>query len=304
VKKIAFSLVVALAVLEPVARLWVHFDPTSTLHEDVMTWDTDPEILFRPRPGTSAAFESGPINAVGLRGPEIDPIAPHRVLMMGDSVGFGVHVPEPETMARVAERQLGKGWQVMNASVTGYQTWQERRYLERLDPIFAPTEVVVVFCTNDTVKLSQMLEWSAYYEHQEPILDAIQPSPIGLVWAARYVVALRKAAEYRREVEANPPPLNWRGEWSDAWTALVMQAARGGRPAVAVLVPSELQLDRPGEGTSPEAAEMADAAGVRVVDLLARFRAEPRGTLYLPNDPIHLSPRGHAIAARAILAAL
>jgi len=304
VKRVVFAMVVALLPLEGVARLWVHFDPTSDLREQIMTWDADPEILFRPRPGLGEYYDAGPINALGLRGPDVDPIAPHRVLMVGDSVGFAIHVPDVDGMARRSERQLGDGWQVMNASVIGYQTWQERRYLERLDPILAPTEVVVVFCTNDTSKRSQMVEWSAYYRRQEPVLDSVVRSPVALITASRYVAALRESAVIRREIEAHPPALAWRGEWSDAWASLMLRAARAGRPAVALLVPSELQLDRGDAETNADARRMAEDAGVRVVDLLPAFRAEPRGTLFLPNDGIHLSARGHAIAADAIVAAL
>lgn len=303
-KRLAFAMVIALLPLEGVARLWVHFDPTSDLRAQIMTWDTDPEILFRPQPGLGEYYDSGPINSLGLRGPEVDPIAARRVLMIGDSVGFAIHVPDRDGMARATERGLGDGWQVMNASVIGYQTWQERRYLERLDPILAPTEVVVVFCTNDTSKRTQMLEWSAYYQRQEPILDAVQHSGIGLITAARYIGALREAAQIRHDIEAHPPALDWQGEWSDAWSSLMMRAARGGRPAVALLVPSELQLDRDDAETNAEAARLARDAGARVVDMLGRFRAEPRGTLFLPNDGIHLNARGHAVVADALVTAL
>lgn len=73
---------------------------------------------------------------------------------------------------------------------------------------------------------------------------------------------------------------------------------------VALLVPSELQLDRGDVETNADARRLAENAGVRVADLLPAFGVEPRGTLYLPNDGIHLSPRGHAVAADAIVAAL
>lgn len=303
-KRLLFAAIIALLPLELVARLWVAMDPTSDLRQQIMTWDADPEILYRPRPGLGEYYEAGPINSLGLRGPEVDPLAPHRVLMVGDSVLFGLSVPERETMAAKVRADLGDGWSVMNAGAPGYSTWQERRYLERFDDVLTPTALVVVFCTNDKWKRSQEVAWSEYYRIQEPLLDAVQPSVVGLIGAARYINALREAARVRAEVEAHPPAIQWRGEWTDAWSDLMLRAARAGRPAVAVLVPSELQLDRVEVvETDPEAPALADAAGVRVVDLLTRFRAEPRGTLYLPGDPIHLNARGHALVADEIVRA-
>lgn len=303
-KRLLFAMIVALLPLEGVARLWVAFDPTSDLRGEEMTWDADPGILYRPKPGARVGENKGPVNSIGMRGPEADPTAPDRLLMIGDSVLYGLNLPESDGMAARVRKEIGTRWSVMNAGVVGYSTWQERRYLERLDPIVNPTAVAVVYCTNDAWKFSQELSWSEYYRRGEPVLDAVRLSPVGLVSAARYLGAIRAAGEIKRDVEAHPPAIQWPGEWSAAWSDLAMRAARGGRPAVALLVPSELQLDRGDVATNSEARDLAEAAGVQVVDLLDAFRAEPRGTLYLPNDPIHLSPRGHAIAARAIVAAL
>ncbi len=76
-KRVGFTLVTVLGVLEVLARLWLAFDPTSNFH-DGMIADPDPEILLRPRPSAEAE-----VNSLGLRGPEPRENALRRVLVLG-----------------------------------------------------------------------------------------------------------------------------------------------------------------------------------------------------------------------------
>ena len=72
------------------------------------------------------------IGRLGLRGPDIaaeKPPRAYRVLVLGDSIAYGIGVPMPEGFTRALERglrarRLGRPVQVLNAGVPGYNSRQ------------------------------------------------------------------------------------------------------------------------------------------------------------------------------------
>jgi lysophospholipase L1-like esterase len=96
-------------------------------------------------------------NSLGTRGREIDPEAPVRVLVLGDSMTLGWEVRDEETFCAQLERRLGAGAQVVNAGCPGYGPAEELAALERLGPAVKPTAVVTVFFTgNDFLDAGQL----------------------------------------------------------------------------------------------------------------------------------------------------
>jgi len=105
-----------------------------TIHED-----TD----FRVRVTT---------NSHGLRDVEIPyekPPGQRRVLSVGDSFAFGYGVELDECFAKVAQRELGQGWQVINAGVPSWGTCDELDFLQLEGFRYEPDVVVLCFFWND-----------------------------------------------------------------------------------------------------------------------------------------------------------
>lgn len=129
----------------------------------------DPLLHHRMAPGWSGAFpaeitarlgrEEIPIrtNRLGLRGPE--PMEPKpadlfRILVLGDSVAFGWGVREEDTFPSQLADLLtllhpGQRYEVINAGVSGYGTWQQARWLEQEIARLRPDLVVVQVHLND-----------------------------------------------------------------------------------------------------------------------------------------------------------
>jgi lysophospholipase L1-like esterase len=113
-------------------------------------------------------FEQNParrdVSPQGLRDRVFEvpkPAGVFRVLVLGDSVAWGVNVPEADTFAKVLERRLqGRGLrvEVMNAGVLGYTAWNELEYYVARGRSFEPDLVLVAFCMNDVV--DPELHWS------------------------------------------------------------------------------------------------------------------------------------------------
>ena len=123
----------------------------------------DPDLVFRLRPGFQGELRSSEfhtsvrINSLGLRGPDVEAVAPStlRVLVIGDSFVSALNVEEEETFAAILGRRLAAALpdrrvEVINGGTPNYGTWHEVRLLKRLFPKVRPDTVVLcVFAMND-----------------------------------------------------------------------------------------------------------------------------------------------------------
>jgi hypothetical protein len=114
----------------------------------------DPNLGFVHAPSTSA-FLMGVdvrISSQGLRDREYSiakPAGVYRVLMLGDSTTLGWGVNAADTAAKILERQLGAGFEVINAGVGNYGTVQELTYYKTRGRLFHPDLVILQYFIND-----------------------------------------------------------------------------------------------------------------------------------------------------------
>ncbi len=109
----------------------------------------DRDLFWSPRPGWAGTFMGQPvtISSLGLRGPEPGPrtASRRRVACFGDSVTFGYGVGDDDTYPAQLGRLLQpQGFEVVNAGVTGYTTYQVLGLLARVGPELRPD--VATFC--------------------------------------------------------------------------------------------------------------------------------------------------------------
>src|SRR5204863_1476949 len=108
--------------------------------------------MFRPNANSTVlwppelAYEVH-INALGLRGPEIErtpPVGRTRILALGDSMTFGYHLEEDETWPARLEallRGAGRDVEVVNGGVGGWSIDSETLFLEERGLALAPARV-------------------------------------------------------------------------------------------------------------------------------------------------------------------
>lgn len=93
------------------------------------------------------------INSWGLRGPEPDPQAPFRVMVLGDSYMQGMFIGDedtpPECLRRYLEARVGTRVSVLNTGVLGYSPEQYYYSLITFADRFPPHFVVVSLFCND-----------------------------------------------------------------------------------------------------------------------------------------------------------
>lgn len=224
-------------------------------------------------------------------------------LWLGDSVTFGVGVTPDSTVAgRLAARQDTAF--VRNPSVLGWGTADYRRRLEgALESGLRPARVTLVWCLNDAdpSRPSAAGEVHVLESARRDVITWLNVHSRLYRWAKD--VALDRPARYYE----HDRQLYLGNGLDDALTDLEAVARvleDAAVPLEVVVVPYEPQLRERGDRT-PQAMLLLELRflEVPVLDLLDSFleAGEPE-SLYLWSDGIHLSARGHAVAAEAISA--
>jgi hypothetical protein len=124
----------------------------------------DPALAYELTPGFfgSAFGAVFKVNEYGFRGPapEMPDRAAGRVLVLGDSIAFGLAVEDGNTFRSQLEAELAiaGGPEALSLAVPGYDTYQELRVLQTKGVQLAPDVVVVLFCLTDTHVVSTQLD--------------------------------------------------------------------------------------------------------------------------------------------------
>jgi lysophospholipase L1-like esterase len=278
-------------------------------------------------------------NSLGFRGPEV-PRAKgagrSRVLVLGDSVAYGLGVEDDETVSAALER-LDPRLEVLNGGVPGYSTVEETLLLREVGLDLAPDLVLVLFLWNDLPGALKESYSSVTFENgvprfeapaepdlNHPAIRAKQTRHPALSQSYLYRFASDRLKILRYMVfEALSIPIHEVSrlepeQIEPAWDlvrGLLLEcrrlaASRGAKLAVAV-IPDQTQVepDVSVVGLDPAVflvqdrmREFAAREGIPLVDLLPGMRAEHERTgvrLYHRYDR-HWNPNGHRLAAELI----
>lgn len=215
------SLALALAVAEAGVR-WLWPQPSwEAWRRASLRYTYHPVYHWRLAPGTyDTRHGRVHVNALGLRGEEIDPEPPPgrlRVLALGGSSTFNYQAPDdgtwPARLERFLARSLDAEVEVINAGVPGYSTYQSSMRLVTDLADLGPDLVLVYHLWND-LKLfwmsdpeAMVAKWDRHGRAQDAS-RLLEPSPVldrlsdrsHLVTAARFAaVRWRFGAEADRE---------------------------------------------------------------------------------------------------------
>jgi len=136
--------------------------PASGASESSSLFMKDRQLFWKLRPDMDVVYSQQRIrtNHYGFRGN--DPLPDRRVVLcLGDSVTFGWGVEESETFPAQLQARLnaatnsGKLWEVINAGVPSYSSFQTRLATEGLISRWKPEVVVVCTGSNDIALVEQ-----------------------------------------------------------------------------------------------------------------------------------------------------
>lgn len=164
-----FALLLALGSAELIARR--AYPPQYVIYElqDIHRVSPFKDVVYELKPSTKQQFFykdqneliNYQINSLGLRGPEISshkPPGTFRILVLGDSVTFGVRIDQANIYTARLEQLLNQWAQsnqktlkieVLNPSTCGWNTFQEVSYLKHYASQLQPDLILLQFSMND-----------------------------------------------------------------------------------------------------------------------------------------------------------
>jgi lysophospholipase L1-like esterase len=299
---------------------------------------SDSELGYRTAPGFEGRVvrqgqydELFKTNALGLRDDEIGPrdgLTP-RILVVGDSLAFGLGVGQGESFSDVLERRLdasGERVEIVNAGVVGYGLDQYDAWLARLLPQIEPDMVLIsLYAGND---LRSYREVSHHLVSDGYLIKASGPV---VSWLTRnsalgYAIASkRRQIQYHLGLRPEPTPAADVASAGPHIRSLAARAEASGVPLGFVVLPDRHQLDswhppgdsEPATAVSPQGPKPANAVKLDIDQrvALARIHLEATGVpildmthdlaglddrpIYYSGDP-HLTAAGHQAVAHRL----
>jgi len=167
-----FVFVVLLVIAELAARTFFpQWAPMTA--ERARFWQFDPVLGWRHIAGQSTEFShpdftvTVSINSDGLRDREysLHRNKKKRMLVLGDSFGWGFGVADGEVFSELLEQQRSD-WEIINASVSGYGTVQQYLYYREKGYQYQADVVLLLFYDNDF----QDNVGEIHYGYQKPVV--------------------------------------------------------------------------------------------------------------------------------------
>jgi hypothetical protein len=274
------------------------------------------------------------INAKGYRGRIVAALPPRgvkRIVMLGDSVAFGLYVANEETFSYLLDAR-SNGLEVVNLAVQGYGFDQSLLKLEHEGLSYLPNVVVLNVCLDndfaDTalqVFLYSGIQPKPYYRMEGGEL-VLHDEHLRRSWFVRWADGLRRNSHLLAWMSSRTPAGKDEQEEREHWSVRkerALQDAEGvktlclrltermreeavqhGSAFIVVLHPDKSHYEQRSAWGEAFLARLT-LEGIPVIDLSREYRA--RGMLWenIALDPIgHLSPEGHRVAADILQAFL
>ncbi len=238
-----------------------------------------------------------------------------RIMALGDSVTFGRGVPSEETYARVLEARLNEKnagtHEVMNFAVGGYNSEQEFEFYRTVGRKYQPDLLIIGFVLNDCHPASVLMNHFAAQKANKQKMSRQEASePDGLLGQSRLFERLRGWLDETRKERPGTPlwvskqcaiPENW-AIVERGFRELADITAADATPVVVVIFPMLYDFDNyPFAALHESVQAEARKHGFPVLDLFRAFAEFDADELQAaPGDLVHLSAKGHRVAARSI----
>jgi lysophospholipase L1-like esterase len=285
----------------------------------------DPVIRFELIPNVEAQTPGQTttvrVNNLGFRGKDISPEKPagtFRIAVIGDSIAFGRPYADEAIFPALLEDMLNEAmperrFEVVNAALSGRDTWEEAAVLERQVLPLDPDVVILQICLNDHVRLPKpvnnrqvgMFGERPWYRYSSllRLLDTRLPGfrAHHVAWMTRLGLDTRTPEEVLRDQSvAVDQLLEVEANW-DAWSRELLRIAEltraHGAEILFVVFPIDYEILRGDTQTLPVLTELAAEHGIPLMDMLPFFQDRPKGML---RDYTHPTAKGHYVTAREL----
>ena len=324
-KKLALSLIallVSLGAAELMVRAVGAAPKIYLISKGRFRLSKNPKLGYEPAPlvyhGEKMSFYDyqGASNSLGFRDAEhtvAKPAGVYRILVLGDSVAMGLHVDDSEAIfPRVLEKTLnqrGLKAEVLNFSVSGYNTQQEVETLKAKGLAYHPDLVLLAYTLSSREHIDGDILKTLLDEEQrkkEGVSAArVDASPY-LMWSALY-----RFVRFRVMARRQPPPADPQkyldmvsGDTVGEYFGVLENLSRENRFGVLVaVIPRFVRTFSYYRFADQHAyaRNLAQQHGFQYVDLIGAFdQCRKTGSEPIELDNFHPSAYGHRCAAEAL----
>ena len=237
------------------------------------------------------------LNRNGLRDREITyakPVGESRILTLGDSVTFGWGVDQGQTfsdyMEPLLKERTGRQWEVINAGVNGYNTEQERTWLELEGLKYRPDIVVLTYVGNDIDEIfdPNATTWRRYPTWPSTLPVALErlKSLSFLFQVTNLFARMHTIADNRNKSPKTIPCITNKTGWESSKTALELIANTLREQDIHFLVAKS-------SGSDACFFEELAAANIQAITLKHAWDAVPLSTAHVSRIDSHPSAMVH-----------
>lgn len=296
---------------------WTPLVRTAVAHSNAVPWMTQDFYRLVDGPGYEIVPNATPeISNLGMRGKDrtaAKPAGVKRVLVVGDSIAYGIGVAAEQTFAATLETILNTYHpdapvEVLNGGVAGYNTAQELAFLDQRGFDLEPDVIVLAYCPNDVLVTPIVFKDGDRMRFFCPDREIGGFDPLWLERSSLLRLFVAATAGQGLGDETGRP----QGVDADSAYAALRQLVRRARdrgiPVLALVFPLLAwdfdAYDPAARRIHDDVANVLDAEGVPRIDLLDAWRqigAKNLRSLELKGgDPLHPNARGHEDVARRI----
>lgn len=286
-----------------------------------------PGSRFKLLPGTITVPERyGDIvyrmNRSGYRDGEPRP-GTRRIVLLGDSVSFGLGVDQDAIYPALLEQRLGPGWDVANLAIFAYNTADERAALVEDGLKLKPELVILQFYMNDfsipeavapggskTAPpgfLDRLAALKNRLLYRSALYRRVNQAATGLSFHLLHDVRRRRFADSLNADEPRHKSAYLAATPDDGAVAAFREireihrlARANGARLLVLLSPDEVQLfTRKYDGINARFHAFCQREGIALFDPLPALRADA-DPVRLFNDGVHYSAEGHARLAELL----
>jgi len=281
---------------------------------------TIPGVRYELIPGVKSITPGSPyairVNNLGFRGPDVEPDKPpdrFRIVILGDSISFGRMYDEQQIFASIIQQQLDnvlpdQDIEIINASMSGRDTWETRALLENRVVPLSPDLIVLQICLNDHIRLPPPDESSKrgafgerpWYSYSS-LLSLMDRRIVGFRKLHtrildRFGIDAQSATDALLNQTISPVRMidvepNW-DSWSDELLAINRIGREAGAQILFVAFPIVYQIKNNFREASPLLTELAAAHNIPLFEVVGLFGGNE--TKYL-RDHTHLNRAGHRL---------
>lgn len=312
------SLLVALGIAEAVVRVLDLAPPIAFIEAGRFRLSANPKIGYEPNPLDYQGQElklfdyRGASNSLGYRDvdhPIEKPAEVYRILLLGDSIGAGLLIERfedifPQVIVE-ALRSAGQSAELINFSVSGYNTQQEVETLVEHGLAYDPDLVLLQYCLNDRrLENGGILATLLRQELEENRISSIRLHPI-LLRSELFRLIRFRLEPYRGRTVADQAALQQSVSQDTVVPSLERLPSLSrdhGFDLLAVIFPT-FQSFAPYRDFAEHRwiASQLDRLGIRKLDLLEEMaRCSEGDVTRIAYDVLHPNEAGHRCAGIAI----